>query len=186
MHGGVKNWSLHSLLLWNGCDLWSHRRNSGISFWGRQGFGRIGGHSQKVETLWIWSKLPMCIYIYINIYTIHWYFDDSPTFSEAKIPRSYLHVFLCTQKKCLRKVGRHIFSLHSGRGPVGWVHQEDQGWSNGWWVSDCFGRSLPWVGKLTVNLPKTNSLGCTWKNGWKLGNCILSLFGGLPNFRYLC
>lgn len=126
------------------------------------------------------------VHIYINIYTIHWYFDDSPTFSEAKIPWSYLHVFLCTQKKCLRKVGRHIFSLHSGRGPVGWVHQEDQGWSNGWWVSDCFGRSLPWVGKLTVNLPKTNSLGCTWKNGWKLGNCILSLFGGLPNFRYLC
>lgn len=153
------------------------------------GVDRVSGELVATHKKWRhceYGQSCQCAYIYINIYTIHWYFDDSPTFSEAKIPWSYLHVFLCTQKKCLRKVGRHIFSLHSGRGPFGWVHQEDQGWSNGWWVSDCFGRSLPWVGKLTVNLPKTNSLGCTWKNGWKLGNCILSLFGGLPNFRYLC
>lgn len=129
------------------------------------------------------ANVHIYIYKYIHYPLILWWFSN---FQWSENPLELPTCFFVHTKKCLRKVGRHIFSLHSGRGPVGWVHQEDQGWSNGWWVSDCFGRSLPWVGKLTVNLPKTNSLGCTWKNGWKLGNCILSLFGGLPNFRYLC
>lgn len=101
MNGGVKNLSLHSLLLLNGCDLWSHRRNSGISFyWGRQGFGRIGGYPQKGEKLWIWSKLPMCIYIYICIYThyplILWWFSK---WNRSESPGVF-DMFFCAPKKC--------------------------------------------------------------------------------------
>ena len=121
-NGGVKNWSLHCHLLLNGCDLWSYRRNSGIRF-----LGGSTGFREPRENSWPTTqrgefvnmfKVAMCIYLHYTLIIT----DDSPNKSEAN-PR----VWTCFDTTC---PSWSFFSL-SGRGPVGWVHQEDQGWSNG-------------------------------------------------------